>query len=219
MGLSPPAQRTGHIIMTTDKMPLLLLVAVAPWLFVLVSSQAVDKEPVDPLCPFVNGSCPVTLDNVVDIYFFDIADRISCQTMCKNINDCKNFTMYGVADSPKDHMKCFLFKSCEYLELCDECTTGPEEPPIAECLGGNYTCATERDNIVDVYYFDVDDSESCPHQCSVIPECNFWTQYHVDDAPQPHHKCFLFKTCNTHEPCSYCETGDKTRILSRGPWH
>ena len=64
--------------------PLLLLVAVAPWLFVLVSSQAVDKEPVDPLCPFVNGSCPVTLDNVVDIYFFDIADRISCQTMVRH---------------------------------------------------------------------------------------------------------------------------------------
>ena len=78
----------------------------------------------DDDCPFTNGSCPVTLDNVVDVYFHDIADRRSCQRECSIIEDCKFFTMFGVDDTPTDHMKCFLFKTCDYLEACDDCTTG-----------------------------------------------------------------------------------------------
>ncbi len=27
-------------------------------------------------CPFVPGSCPVTIDNVVDVYFHDIDDMV-----------------------------------------------------------------------------------------------------------------------------------------------
>ena len=33
----------------------------------------------EPDCPFTSGSCPVTLDNVVDVYFHDITDDFSCQ--------------------------------------------------------------------------------------------------------------------------------------------
>ena len=75
-------------------------------------------------CPFTNGSCPVTLDNVVDVFFHDIADRRSCQRECRTIEDCKFFTMFGVNDNPTDHMKCFLFKTCDYLEPCEDCVTG-----------------------------------------------------------------------------------------------
>ena len=28
------------------------------------------------------------------------------------------------ADDPTDHMKCFLFKTCDYLDPCDECISG-----------------------------------------------------------------------------------------------
>jgi hypothetical protein len=177
----------------------------------VISAQGFD----DPDCPFVYGSCPVTLDNVIDVFFYDVVDQASCQHQCKTISACKNFTMMGVADPP--HTKCFLFKSCDELEECDDCISGPEEPPIMDCITGNYTCPTTLDNIVDVYYFDIADDISCHHQCQSIPECNFWTQYHVEDS-NPHHKCFLFKTCNTHEPCKDCETGTDAKVLFYGAW-
>merc|ERR1740122_31309 len=46
------------------------------------------------------------------------------------IEDCKFFTMFGVNDDPTDHMKCLLFKTCDPLEACDDCITGPELPLI-----------------------------------------------------------------------------------------
>ncbi len=39
----------------------------------------------DDDCPFTNGICPVTLDNVVDVFFHDITDRISCQRECRSV--------------------------------------------------------------------------------------------------------------------------------------
>lgn len=46
--------------------------------------------------------------------------------------------------------------------------SGPEFPLIddANCTNTdqNYTCETDLKNIVDVYYFDDDDSFSCPDQ-------------------------------------------------------
>lgn len=66
----------------------------------------------------------MTLDNVVDVYFHDIADDISCQLECMAIEDCNYFTMFGVLDDPNDHKKCFLFETCDTLEPCEDCTTG-----------------------------------------------------------------------------------------------
>merc|ERR1712045_705741 len=158
-------------------------------LILLIGSTTILSQNDDEDCPFTNGSCPVTLDNVVDVFFHDIADRISCQRECRLIDECKFFTMYGVNDDPTDHMKCLLFKTCDHLEACDDCITGPELPFIddSNCTNtdGNFTCETALDNVVDVFYFD------------------------AVDIPQPHHKCFLFKECDIHEPCSTCETGSK----------
>merc|ERR1711913_92019 len=77
----------------------------------------------DEDCPFGPGSCPVTLDNVVDVYFHDIDDKRSCQRECRQIEECKFFTMKPDPDSPHDHMKCFLFKTCDPMEACDDCIT------------------------------------------------------------------------------------------------
>merc|ERR1712223_1562465 len=79
-------------------------------LILLIGSTTILSQNDDEDCPFTNGSCPVTLDNVVDVFFHDIADRISCQRECRLIDECKFFTMYGVNDDPTDHMKCLLFK-------------------------------------------------------------------------------------------------------------
>ena len=80
--------------------------------------------PKDEDCPFGPGSCPVTLDNVVDVYFHDVDDIRSCQRECRQIEDCKFFTMKPESDDPHDHMKCFLFKTCDHLEACEQCITG-----------------------------------------------------------------------------------------------
>merc|ERR1711997_1133882 len=77
----------------------------------------------DDECPFGPGSCPVTLDNVVDVYFHDVDDIRSCQRECRQIEECKFFTMFPESDNPHDHMKCFLFKTCDHLEACDDCMT------------------------------------------------------------------------------------------------
>jgi len=175
--------------------------------------------PKDEDCPFGPGSCPVTLDNVVDVYFHDVDDIRSCQRECRQIEECHFFTMFPESDDPHDHMKCFLFKTCDHLEACDDCMTGPELPIIDDdsCNNndGNYTCETALDNVVDVYYFDVEDTFSCKDQCNMLDDCNFWTFFDVQDAPQPHHKCFLFKECNIHEPCKTCETGPKGKYYPR----
>jgi len=174
--------------------------------------------PKDEDCPFGPGSCPVTLDNVVDVYFHDVDDIRSCQRECRQIEDCKFFTMKPESDDPHDHMKCFLFKTCDHLEACEQCITGPELPIIDDdhCNNdGNYTCETSLDNVVDVYYFDVEDTFSCKDQCNMLDDCNFWTFFDVPDAPQPHHKCFLFRECNIHEPCKTCETGPKGKYYPR----
>jgi len=162
----------------------------------------------DPECPFTNGTCPVTKDNVLDVFFFDVMDRVSCQTHCKDIEECHFFTQFGVDDEPMDHTKCFLFKTCDHLEPCRDCQTGPEDPPIYPCLPDNYICGTELDNIVDVFYFDAEDNFSCPHQCSLLDDCEWWTHWEVPDA---RHKCFLFRNCHVHEDCApaTCTTGPK----------
>ena len=82
----------------------------------------------DTDCPFGPGTCPVTKDNVVDVFYFDIEDRLSCQKHCVDIPDCHFFTQFGVSNPPAGHTgdktKCFLFKTCDELEPCPQCQTG-----------------------------------------------------------------------------------------------
>ncbi|XP_023330179.1 uncharacterized protein LOC111702656 [Eurytemora carolleeae] len=173
-------------------------------------------------CPFSSSACPVDLDNVVDVFYFDILDTSSCQHQCQRISSCSHFTMLTSADNK--HNKCFLFKSCDNQENCDDCVSGAEEPPFYECRetglssqykpraerhedNAPYTCTTDVVNVVDVYYFDQDDDVSCPHQCGALPECNYWSQLVVSDPVHPHNKCFLFNSCDTQEACTNCVTG------------
>lgn len=44
-------------------------------LFALAAGLANAQIPSDE-CPFVPGSCPVTIDNVVDVYFHDVNDYV-----------------------------------------------------------------------------------------------------------------------------------------------
>jgi len=176
---------------------------------VLLSFSSVSLAKDDD-CPFGPGSCPVHLDNVVDVFYHDVIDIRSCQRECNQIGECHFWTMFNVTDEPTDHKKCFLFKTCDHLDPCDECISGPDLPlynPDDCDNNGNYTCETSLQNIVDVYYFDVQDTFSCKDQCKMLPDCKYWTHFDVMDDPQPHHKCFLYKDCTIKEPCASCETG------------
>merc|ERR1711913_175720 len=112
--------RTGKIQLFSEKMANHLLMV---GLILLAGTTLTLGKKDDEDCPFGPGSCPVTLDNVVDVYFHDIDDKRSCQRECRQIEECKFFTMKPDPDSPHDHMKCFLFKTCDPMEACDDCIT------------------------------------------------------------------------------------------------
>merc|ERR1711860_232441 len=117
-------------------------------------------------CLFVSGvACPVEVMNALDVFYYDINDETSCQHQCNTIGACNFFTQLPAGDN--SHMKCFLFSTCDNEEACDSCLSGPEEPPMGECLrtasnpGWNktkrsaadgYTCPTTVDNVVDIFY-------------------------------------------------------------------
>ena len=88
-------------------------------LYNVISTLAKDDD-----CPFGPGSCPVHLDNVVDVFYHDVIDIRSCQRECNQIGECHFWTMFNVTDEPTDHKKCFLFKTCDHLDPCDECISG-----------------------------------------------------------------------------------------------
>merc|ERR1712002_77689 len=170
-------------------------------------------------CPSEIGSCPVDTENVMDVFYFDATDQASCQHQCSLLSSCNNFTIVPAHDDT--HTKCFLFKSCDMMEDCENFVSGGLEPAYYDCSRrvenadrklkmmatadenneDSYTCPTDVENIVAVYYFDVLDEQSCQQQCTAINECNYWTHWKISATPQPHHKCMLFKQCGQHEPC------------------
>ena len=77
--------------------------------------------------------------------------------------------------------------------------------PLPPCDPPNYICPTERQNILDVDYFDAEDNFSCKVQCDLEDDCKFWTEMKVPDQK---HKCFLFKVIYQHYNDTYQRTND-----------
>ena len=55
-----------------------------------VSTTSATGNGTDP-CIFGPGICPVTIDNVLDIFYFDVADSYSCQERCTDTENCHFF--------------------------------------------------------------------------------------------------------------------------------
>merc|ERR1712018_160325 len=125
-------------------------------------------------CPFYPGTCPITVDNVVEVSYYDTLDDFSCQADCQTNPLCKYFTMFN--DDFSAHKKCFHFKEC--LEPCADSVTGPESPNIDFCVTKTdkqvfeipvenfsaeakkemgYVCDMTLGNIIDLYMFDDQD--------------------------------------------------------------
>merc|ERR1719175_319161 len=87
-------------------------------------------------CPFVPASCPVDLENAMDVFYYDVNDHTSCQHQCNKLSLCSHFTQLKTPDHK--HNKCFLFKSCDKYEDCEKyCVSGAEEPPFYDCTREN----------------------------------------------------------------------------------
>merc|ERR1712168_1598045 len=76
----------SHIVFSGNMANHLLIVGL-----ILLAGTTLSLAHPDPDddCPFGPGSCPVTLDNVVDVYFHDVDDIRSCQRECRQIEECK----------------------------------------------------------------------------------------------------------------------------------
>jgi hypothetical protein len=194
----------------------LILAALAAVVF---ASTATNAQIVD--CPFVQGICPITLDNVLDVAYHDLTDPYSCQRTCRLGNpNCNFFTIFD--DSELAKKKCFHFAKCG-IE-CEECITGPTLPEIDDCIVkkktlpipapkkvvrevNGYVCDMNRFNIVDIGFYDLLDEFSCPIECDAEEDCNFHTTYIPEGGSQK--KCFLFKECGVPEDCASCDTVPK----------
>merc|ERR1712211_15840 len=93
-------------------------------------------------CPFTKSSCPVELENTLDVFYYDITDKTSCQHQCKSLRSCNYFTMLPTPDNQRT--KCFLFEGCSGFEPCKNCVSGAEEPPFYDCDKGTYARETRR---------------------------------------------------------------------------
>jgi len=150
-------------------------------------------------CSAPGLTCELENNNVVGIQF-DVASEEECKKDCEDISTgCTAFSYFGPAGSPYRDT-CILFSNCTTLNPCEDCYT--EE---VECIYTYCTAPVEgilTDNQVD---FIVDVSEAaCEAECTIVPECNFFT-YHYGNSSTFPDTCFLLT--ELREPISYCQDG------------
>jgi len=75
---------------------------------------------------FQEGACPLSEDNIVG------SDRFSetaqdCQDLCREAGhaDCNFFTHFNT--------ECYLLTSCDVVEPCEGCMSGPADPLLSDC--------------------------------------------------------------------------------------
>merc|ERR1712142_1126072 len=75
---------------------------------------------------FQEGACPLSQDNIVG------SDRFSetaqdCQDLCREAGhaDCNFFTHFNT--------ECYLLTSCDVVEPCEGCMSGPADPLLSDC--------------------------------------------------------------------------------------
>merc|ERR1719348_2412830 len=75
---------------------------------------------------FEEGACPLTEENIVG------SDRFTenpqdCQNICRETahSDCMFFTHFNT--------ECYLLSSCDSVEPCDGCLSGPPNPLLSDC--------------------------------------------------------------------------------------
>jgi len=75
---------------------------------------------------FQNGRCDLLFDNLLDIQE-PVSSSKDCQEACRTLPSCKVFSY--------DHSSeiCFLFSTCDTIDICSTCISGPPSPDVANC--------------------------------------------------------------------------------------
>merc|ERR1719260_196736 len=73
---------------------------------------------------FHPAACPLSEDNILG-YNNSVPSITDCQDRCGKVSACNFFTHY---DST-----CYLLSSCDSLEICQDCISGPPSPPFSSC--------------------------------------------------------------------------------------
>jgi len=88
---------------------------------------------------FQSGVCPLAEDNIVGMDRFSDTPQ-DCQDLCREFAhmDCNYFSHFNT--------ECYLLSSCDTVEDCEGCISGPVDPLLADCL--TTTVATETTTMV-----------------------------------------------------------------------
>merc|ERR1711892_1597593 len=73
---------------------------------------------------FQPAACPLRENNMVG-YNDTVPDTAACQKSCGQNAACKFFTHYNTT--------CYHLASCDNLESCQDCISGPPSPPFNSC--------------------------------------------------------------------------------------
>merc|ERR1711915_360856 len=84
---------------------------------------------------FFSDSCPLYEDAILSFRHTDTAGQ--CQDLCRNLEGCEFFTWFET--------QCYLLNSCDYIEACLCCISGPgldTSDDVDDCLIGCETSTT-----------------------------------------------------------------------------
>merc|ERR1711915_818450 len=84
---------------------------------------------------FFSDSCPLYEDAILSFRHTDTAGQ--CQDLCRNFEGCEFFTWFET--------QCYLLNSCDYIEACLCCISGPgldTSDDVDDCLIGCETSPT-----------------------------------------------------------------------------
>merc|ERR1719334_1202513 len=168
---------------------------------------------------FQAAACPLDENNIIEFLFSH--DAGDCQKKCLQHPQCKWFTSY----TSQAMDQCWLLKSCERFDNCQDCVSGPPSPPFSGCpwppgptpsgpstpgtttgpcgvFHHEETCSLQETNIIDSRH-DVAIGE-CQDICAAQPDCNWFTWYSVSGLSG---NCWLLHTCSELEVCEGCTCG------------
>ena len=114
--------------------------------------------------------------------------QVSCQKQCQTIPDCHFFTMFGVDDTPLDHNKCFLFKTCDHMESCPDCTSGKFLNNLKKGLGQNAETRALKNESAEIThpYF---------HETLFFRHSHFGSLDQLDNNKSWLYMCYSIVTC------------------------
>jgi len=168
---------------------------------------------------FQQGMCPITETNLIQIQH-DISSPSICQDQCRRMEVCNYFTFY--------EGDCFLLYTCDSIESCEGCTSGPVYPDMDECASGTTStprptttpapattvtypwqdctdfsegmCPITEMNLVGIKH-NIASASTCQDMCrsEVSGECRYFTYYDGD--------CYLLMSCDSIETCQGCTSG------------